>query len=393
VNRLKLRNLAGLTPDKLPPPRRQDRIRVLFLYPYWSGFSTFADLRRSWCDTCDELDATHIEVEGTRLTKLASRPLGLRWLEPIEFSNYRRRSAFERQLGHWFDGPLPLHRFDVVHVDTSNFAGALARRRPTGAFKLILNSDITLPGGYRLAHGDRRGHLSHRIATAWERKVYAQADLATGTSRWVTESLVNDLGVDPSRIDLMPFAVREPTTSTLAFRREVDGLVRILFVGNDHVRKGLPRLLQWHQQRWADRAELHVVSGQAQSEPARNVVWHGSVKNDRIVNELMPACDLFVLPTFNDLSPVVLAEAARMGLPSVSTRMAGIPELVEEGRTGLLLDVDDNAGFVRAIESLMDDAPLRHSMGEAAHKRALATHHIDAIMGRLLRHLRQLTAT
>jgi glycosyltransferase involved in cell wall biosynthesis len=64
--------------------------------------------------------------------------------------------------------------------------------------------------------------------------------------------------------------------------------------------------------------------------------------------------------------PNVLVEAMAMGLPVVSTTVAGVPELVEHGHTGLLVPEQDPAALALAIERLMDDPGLRATMGARA---------------------------
>jgi glycosyltransferase involved in cell wall biosynthesis len=64
--------------------------------------------------------------------------------------------------------------------------------------------------------------------------------------------------------------------------------------------------------------------------------------------------------------PNVLVEAMAMGLPVVSTTVAGVPELVEHERTGLLVPEQHPAALARAIERLMDEPALRAALGERA---------------------------
>jgi glycosyltransferase involved in cell wall biosynthesis len=63
---------------------------------------------------------------------------------------------------------------------------------------------------------------------------------------------------------------------------------------------------------------------------------------------------------------MVLSEAGAAGLPAVVTSMAGIPEIVHDGSTGLVVPTDDLPALVRALRALADDPELRQRLGAAA---------------------------
>ena len=75
--------------------------------------------------------------------------------------------------------------------------------------------------------------------------------------------------------------------------------------------------------------------------------------------------------------PVVLMEAMSCGLPVVASRLSGIPELVEDGVSGLLVDPGDVTALAAAIRRLVDDPHLRVRMGAAARQRILSDFDVD----------------
>ncbi len=83
--------------------------------------------------------------------------------------------------------------------------------------------------------------------------------------------------------------------------------------------------------------------------------------------------DLFVFPSRYEGMPNVVLEAAACGLPVVGTRIAGTEEIVVDGTTGFLAEVDDVAAMEEALLRLLTDADLRTRMGAAARKRVAAT--------------------
>jgi glycosyltransferase involved in cell wall biosynthesis len=67
--------------------------------------------------------------------------------------------------------------------------------------------------------------------------------------------------------------------------------------------------------------------------------------------------------------PNVLAEAMAAGVPVVSAVMSGIPELVEDGRTGLLVEPEDPSALADAVERLLRDPILRKTLAAAARRK------------------------
>jgi glycosyltransferase involved in cell wall biosynthesis len=91
-----------------------------------------------------------------------------------------------------------------------------------------------------------------------------------------------------------------------------------------------------------------------------DAVFHGFVPD---VRDRLAAADVFVLPSRGDNAPMSILEAMACGLPVISTRVGGIPELVTDGETGLLVAPDDPASLATAIETLAADAELRTVLG------------------------------
>lgn len=88
------------------------------------------------------------------------------------------------------------------------------------------------------------------------------------------------------------------------------------------------------------------------------------------VPELLGAVDVLLHPTDMDAFPTVLLEACAAGLPVLATRVGGIPEIVGDGRNGLLVDAPPTeAALERGLEQLLEDKRLRARMGAAARER------------------------
>jgi glycosyltransferase involved in cell wall biosynthesis len=93
------------------------------------------------------------------------------------------------------------------------------------------------------------------------------------------------------------------------------------------------------------------------------------------VHHLLPAADVFVLPSLTEALPTVLAEAAASELPIVATAVGGNDEMVEDGITGFIVPPADEGALAARCGELLSDPGLRRRMGAAG--RALARERFD----------------
>lgn len=85
----------------------------------------------------------------------------------------------------------------------------------------------------------------------------------------------------------------------------------------------------------------------------------------------MAAADIFCLPSYREGFGQVIVEAAACGLPTVASRIYGITDAVEDGKTGLLFPVGDVAMLTNTLSALIADQALRQKMGEAGRLRVV----------------------
>lgn len=396
--RLVSRNLKDVTADALPPEQPEGRTRILILTSSILGFSTYGRMLEQYTAERDDVDAVHIWLDAPPWLKVLGKsvPTPRRlmvggWRVPVprgwDLHSYRYYVAWRRIIRSWLRGPLAVSRFDAVHITTQCNAGALVGLAPRVPTAFSVNLDITTEQEIRDFAWSR---TMRRPFVAAERRVFAEADLITGMSEWACRSLREDYGVPADRVALVRGAIPLPEVSFDDVPHPTDRLPRMVFVGNAWVRKGGPMLLRLHQRHWADRCELHVFSSRAPRDAsARNVVWHGFVDREKLMNELLPSMDLCVLPSDEDMSPWALVEAAGLGLPVVSSNVGGIGEIIVDGRTGILCPPNDEAAFVAATDRLLDDVELRRRMGRAGREHIRETidpaRHYNALLDHLQR--------
>ena len=124
----------------------------------------------------------------------------------------------------------------------------------------------------------------------------------------------------------------------------------------------------------------------------RTVTLIGWGSGDRVKAEIEAARAL-ILPSFSENMPVVLMEAMALGRPVISTYIAGIPELVEPGKTGWLVPAGDEVALTQAMrEALTAPVAQLAAMGEAARRHILDQH--EAFKeAKKLKHLLEQTVT
>jgi glycosyltransferase involved in cell wall biosynthesis len=121
---------------------------------------------------------------------------------------------------------------------------------------------------------------------------------------------------------------------------------------------------------WADVTEAIFNEEVEKLNITENVFVHGKKYNEEKFNFLYQS-DIFIFPTYyhNECFPLVLLEAMQFGLPVISTPEGGIPDIVTEGETGLLVPQKDARALAEKIEILIRNPELRLKMGQAGRKR------------------------
>ncbi|WP_170314869.1 glycosyltransferase family 4 protein [Aquibium carbonis] len=113
----------------------------------------------------------------------------------------------------------------------------------------------------------------------------------------------------------------------------------------------------------------------------RHVRWRGRLDDDALARQFA-ALDVLLVPSLLDGRPLVVQEAQRRGVTVVASRVGGIPELVEDGSTGLLCEPGDHVAFAEALRRLRRDPTLRRSLADEALRRVEAQEPLAARLAR-----------
>jgi glycosyltransferase involved in cell wall biosynthesis len=368
--------------------------RVAFVNGGILGLLSYAGwLRRTFADDA-EIHAEHFVLTEDLSTgeRLARRLLCQRLWPPIpgtrnaDLARFRqeysaglqaRRRLLARGLGH----------FDVLHFHRQATAYAsldLMRRVPS-----IVSIDCT----QRCVLQDASSAIerwSLRPNVRRDGRILRRAAAIVTASRWAERDVRRMYPAVRAAIHVMPNPVSLDLFDPAWIderRTRAGARPRCLFVGGDFPRKGGYDLLDaWTRGRFGDRADLTLVTGW----PLRGTL-PPAVRQQRGVTERSAewtaawrAADLFVMPTKNEAFGLVYQEAAAAGLPAIGSRLNAVPEIVEDGRTGLLVEPGNVRQIASALDALIGSAELRERMGRAARRKVEADADADAHRRRLV---------
>ena len=272
-------------------------------------------------------------------------------------------------------------RFDIVHTHTSKagFLGRLAAR--LARVPRILHT----PHGH-VFHG-YFGPAATRTVIALERWAARYTErIITLTDAEAAQHLAQGVGslgqflTIPSGVDLA--RVREAADRAPRVRCElglgigtplIGAVSRLAPVkGIAHLVAAMPDILRQcpsaHLLLAGDGEERAALEAQATTLGAASRIHFLGFRRD--VEAVIAGLDVFVLPSLNEGMGRVLVAAMGLGVPVVATRVGGVPDVVEDGRQGLLVPPADPAALTKAVAALLGDAPRAAAMGAAGRARA-----------------------
>ncbi|HEX4727247.1 MAG TPA: glycogen synthase [Jatrophihabitans sp.] len=290
-------------------------------------------------------------------------------------------------------GHLAAMLHDIPHVVTAH---SLEPMRPWKAEQL--------GGGYRLS--------------SWaERTAYESAAAVVAVSTGMRADILSAYpAIDPARVRIIPNGI---DTELYAPVPDRDALARyglstdrpiVLFVGRITRQKGVGHLVAAAAEfapdvqlalcaGSPDTPELaeEITAGVARLQASRDgVVWIQQMLPRPELLQLLTAADLFICPSIYEPQGIVNLEAMACETAVVASRVGGIPDVVVEGETGLLVDYaadprEFEAGLAAAVNELIGDPARIRAMGLAGRQRAVRDYGWAAIAERTVQLYQSLT--
>jgi glycosyltransferase involved in cell wall biosynthesis len=225
-------------------------------------------------------------------------------------------------------------------------------------------------------------------ALRYERRVYDSMDLIMPMSDWLRRSFIDDFGQCTEKVVTVGAGAN---LRAIPARPDRDfSHPRVLFVGREFQRKGGPDLLAAFELVYAERpdAELWLVTAEQVATRPGVRSFGRILRNERAgelaIDRLYRQATAFVLPSRYEPFGIAFLEAMAYGLPCVGTDCCAIPEIIEDGVTGLLTPPADAAALAETLLSIIDDARRAEQMGEAGLRRLLEHYTWDAVAQRML---------
>ena len=234
----------------------------------------------------------------------------------------------------------------------------------------------------------RRSRLKNIIDQMVSRLFFKPARLIISGGKAAQKELV-ETGVPGRKIRTVYPALRpEFTRCRHQSGAENPNTVELLFVGRVNPIKGLEYLID--AVALLDERELRLsIVGDTSYLPdytrrlknksrwlglENRINFAGEITDPIRLIEAYAAADILILPSLWDTSPIAVIEAMCLGLPVIAARVGGIPDWVEDGVTGLLVEPENLHALAKAIARLVRDSGLRQRLGRAGRERSVQFH-------------------
>jgi glycosyltransferase involved in cell wall biosynthesis len=325
-----------------------------------------------------------LQPMGRLANAIASRQIEPLTRMKLDFHTLRWHVVQSLRTRRIVTGHLRAFRPDVVQVHSQSVALALSD--VMGAVPLALSVDTTVKDWWSMPAwrpSERLAPLTIAPSVALERHAFSRAALVLAWTGWAKRAVEREQerarvvehhpGLDLDRYT--PAAHR-------ARRRP-----RVLFIGGRFEQKGGEDLLAALGDDLGHGVDLDIVT--PASVPARpGVTVHRLSHADPELLDLLQQADVLCLPTHGDASPWALVEAMACGTPVISTFVGGIPDILDHGRAGVLIQHGDRRALRTALQALLADSAKRSELRAIGRERCEQHYDARRQFGRLVEHLR-----
>ena len=285
-------------------------------------------------------------------------------------------------------------RPDIVHMNTTFTSLAITQFLPKEDRPLLIYTSHSPAWTVPDSEIGRINIIFNKL----EASVMRHSDVVTAVSDSMRKGIIQKAGMEPGNVKTIPNFARTAEFSPKYGKswRKGKGIAgkMVLFVGKLTETKGIRYMIEAIPaviQKFPD-ATFAFVGGLEHEQALKRNPWYkmveklGIQKNEKFLGsvpreelpKIYASSDLFVLPTLREGMPMVLLEAAASGLPIVTTKISGIPEVVDE-KSVVFVHRKDTKSLAYAITRILSDSERAKKMGAASRKVALRFRKEDAL--------------
>ncbi|MGC9436287.1 MAG: glycosyltransferase family 4 protein [Methanomicrobiales archaeon] len=221
-----------------------------------------------------------------------------------------------------------------------------------------------------------------RLISLFTRAVLRYVDLVYAVSRNIQAHIVDDFGIDAEKTRYMPFGIDTDAFSPPSKERGDTGEITIFSNRGFFPVYDTATLIEGFEcaYRQDPRLRLILKGGGPERKQMRELVREGGLEDIVTFRERTPysevvhdyrEADIFVSTAISDGTPVSLLEAMSSGLPCIATDVGGVPEWIEDGKTGVLIPPGDPGTLAEKILLLAEDAEVRRQIGAGAREKVV----------------------
>jgi glycosyltransferase involved in cell wall biosynthesis len=232
-----------------------------------------------------------------------------------------------------------------------------------------------------------QSHHAVQRALAWERSTYHGMTGIFTMSSWLADSFIKDFGVPAARVHVVGAGINFDTLPDPVADKQYGP--RFLMVGKDFRRKGGPLLLEAFSQvrRNIPDAELILIGPQLSSPPdgvrCLGFLSKSNPQDLQLLRRTYAEAGIYVLPSLYEPFGISLLEGMANELPCIAANHCAMPEIVNHGHTGLVVEPGSAQSLADAMLQLARSPDMARQFGQAGRRRLLDHYTWDAVAARI----------
>lgn len=274
--------------------------------------------------------------------------------------------------------------YAIPHAASAFLAKEMLKPRKLRTLTTLHGTDITLVGMMPSFYEITRFSIS-------------MSDGITAVSRFLRDETIREFKIDKPIDVIHNFVDSEEfrPEAKMGIRRRLapKGERLVMHVSNFRKVKNLPGVLRVFREVKKEVPSRLVLVGDGPEIEAterlavelgieRDVVFLG---DQQYIADILPAADVFLLPSEHESFGLAALEAMSCGVPVVGSRVGGLHEVIVDQETGYLCDPQDVSCMARLVVSLLANEPFRRSMGQKARERAVREFNRERVVGEYLK--------